>query len=246
MHRSARHLHSIVFALAVTIGIMIPQHQAYAGLIGTNVNVDLLSPLDSVNVSDTVTVATPAIEIQAGDSTNIGSSGLMFTSLDSSNNPVSEYINLFDTGVTIQIAGAASDGSGMTGWSTGAEYVFSALDSSITGIDSIILSSNITNFSNVAQPSGCTADICFDSVTQSLSVFLDQITIGPDAAGDSPAPMGLVTVNFSTQAITPPPPSVPEPGTLLLFGIGMAGLGWFRQRQFGCSQRFLGLRVRAA
>lgn len=244
MHRSARHLHLIVFALAVTFGIIIPQHQAQAGLLGTNVDATLYSPSDGINVSDTVTVATPAIEIQAGDGTNIG--GYMFTSLDSSNNPVSEYINFFDTSVTIQIAGAASDGSGMTGYSTGAEYVFSALDSSITGIDSINLSSNISNFSAVAQASGCTADICFDSATQSLSVFLDQITIGPDAAGDLPAPMGLVTVNFSTQAITPPPPSVPEPGTLVLFGIGMAGLGWFRQRQFGCSQRFLELRVRAA
>ena len=229
MHRSTRHLHSIVLALAAVVVIFIPLHQAIAGLIGTNVDVTLNSPMDSINISDTVAVTTPAIEIQAGDTTNIGSSGIMYTDTSSSGS-VSEYINFFDTSVTLRIAGADPSGSGITGYSTGAEYVFSGLDSSITGIDSINLSSNISNFSDVAQAPGCTEGICFSN--QSLTVFLDQITMAPD--GSLPAPMGLVTINFSTQGITPPPPPpnpAPEPATLLLFGLGMAGLGWVRQRR---------------
>ena len=231
MTRFMLRLPSILVAIVTAMGFLVPTHQAQAGLIGTNVNAELLSTLDGINAGDaedTVTVANPPIEIQAGDGTNIGA--WMYTSTDASNNAVPEYIDFFDTGVTLRIAGADPSGSGMTGYSSGAEYVFSGLDPSILGIDSISLSSNISNFPNVAQAPGCTAGICFDSST--LTVFLDQMIIGPD--GNLPAPMGLVTINFTTQGITPPPPPpnpAPEPMTLLLFGIGLAGLGLVRQRR---------------
>jgi len=231
MTRFTLRLPSILVAIVTAMGFFIPLHQAQAGLIGTNVNAELLSPLDGTNAgnaADTVTVATPQIEIETGDGTNIGNNW-MYPGTDASGAFAPEYIDFFDTGVTLRIAGAAADFSGMTGYSAGAKYVFSGLDPSILGIDSISLSPNISNFSNVAQAPGCTAGICFSA--HSLTVFLDEITIGSD--GNFIPPMGLVTINLSTQGITPPPPPnpAPEPMTLLLFGIGLTGLGLVRQRR---------------
>jgi hypothetical protein len=36
---------------------------------------------------------------------------------------------------------------------------------------------------------------------------------------------------------TPPTPSVPEPGTMLLFGTGLAGMAWYRRRKGARSQK---------
>jgi PEP-CTERM motif len=226
-----RIINIFILVLSAMTGVLLPTECAQATLLGTSITANLNSPLDSVDLTDVVTVGS-GIEIQAGDGSNIGT--VMFTSTNSSNVDVPEYIDFFDTGVTLRIAGASSSGDGTTGYSMGGEYIFT-LPSIISGITSIDLSSNISNFSNTAQPAGCTAGICLDSTNDTLSVFLDKMVIGPDAAGDLPAPMGLITINLASQVTPPPPPpppvNVPEPSTLLLLAAGWLGFASARRWQ---------------
>jgi len=225
MNASARARH-FLFAGALLVGAI---GSASATLIGTSVTANLLSPLDGVNLTDTVSVGA-GIEIQAGDGTNIG--GIMFTSNSPGNTNVPEFIDFSATSVILRIAGADNVNAGKTGFAAGARYVFDfQAAANITGINSSIgLSSNISNFSNTAQSAGCTAGVCFDPVADSLTVFLDAITMGPD--GNLPAPMGNITINLLTEDNTTPPPggNAPEPGSLALLGLGLGILALRRRR----------------
>jgi hypothetical protein len=195
---------------------------ASAGLIGSSVTASLVSPGDGIDAVDSGVLIGNGIEIEPGNAaSNIAP--FLFTSTAPDGSSVSEYIDFFDTGVTLRIAGADPSGSGATGYAAGAHYVFSGLDflgGGISGIGSVVLSFNISNFPSTPEPTGCTEGVCFDTGSSSITVFLDQVIIGPD--GNLPAPMGLVTINLET--FTSPPNGAPEPGSVLLVAIGFLGL----------------------
>jgi PEP-CTERM motif-containing protein len=217
-----------VIMLSWVFGLASHAH-AIPTLLGTNVTANLSSPGDGINATDTAVPIGAGIEIQPGTpGSNIAP--FLFTSVGPLGN-VPEYIDFFATGVILRIAGANPDNSGTTGYATGAKYVFSLFGplpagSTVQGITSIGLSSNISNFSSTPQAAGCSAGACFDSVADTLTVYLDQMIMGPD--GNLPAPMGLVTINLDL--VTPTP--VPEPGTLtmmMLVGLVVAGaMAWRR------------------
>ncbi|MBL8373783.1 PEP-CTERM sorting domain-containing protein, partial [Accumulibacter sp.] len=47
---------------------------------------------------------------------------------------------------------------------------------------------------------------------------------------------GGFTMNALEQRIDPPPPQIPQPGTLLLISIGLVGLGCLRRRSSATSE----------
>lgn len=159
---------------------------------------------------DNVTVGAGQ-EIAIGNGTNIG--GGATTPL-----LPGEFINLNGTSIVISLANG-DPGSTKTGYSAGSNYTFSNLlwgpSATLTGIT--ISLSNISNL--------LVGDLSFAGNSVTLPIDLLGI-IGPSGGGQ----LGQVTINLITLQ-NPPPPGVPEPVTLALFGIGLAALRMARGSQ---------------
>ncbi len=196
---------------------------AYASLIGDSVTAELSSPNgvlgDStpVDLIDTVTVADPGVEISAGDGTNIGSFMLPGPPPESIDFGTSSIV------VTIDAGNVLADGTLVTGYAPGAEYIFSGLDfagSTITGIN-VATSGFFANLSTLnAQPW-----ITLDNPNQ-VTLRLDLIEFTQPPGGGQSNAYGVATINL----LTTPNGVVPEPGSMALIGLALLTL-WANRRR---------------
>lgn len=185
---------------------------AHATLIGDLVTATLTSPNGllsdptPINLSDTVTALSPAIEIAAGNGTNIG--GFMLTGVG-----VQESIDFQSFSIVLRLLAGDPAFPIATGYAPGAKYVFSGLNLSggetITGV-----SLTAVSIANLNQ-----SWATLDNPNQ-ISFALDQIQFLVPTSGTT---FGDVTISFAHSVVNNPP-SVPEPGSLLLAGVALLGL----------------------
>lgn len=195
-----------------------------AGLMGTTVSAQLLSPTDGVDVTNSLITVTGGVEVSAGDGSLIGDSGFMGTgSFNGSDLP--EQVDFDEFTIALRIlAGAGGDGLPLTtGFSNGAQWVFSDLD--IAGFNivgaAITANSGFINFSS--------SWLDFDDTTDIVSLAIDTMQFIAGSGGNSA--FGELTITLSTRAISEPPgPSVPEPGSVALAGVALLSL-WFTRRR---------------
>jgi hypothetical protein len=227
-----------VIGLAAIGGLFIADH-AHANLIGSQITLQLISPIDGVNTTDTVTVGA-VTEFLPANGTQAGA--YLQTSVGPGPTDVPEFVDITSTGVNFRIGGFDGGTSSpyATGWGAGAKYVLTGFDFQTpgfytSGIQSMTLSSNISNFSAaINQVAGCSSGVCFDSVNDSLTLFVDALLIA-NAGGNTP-PLGTINIVLATAPdnIT----TVPEPATPTILGLGLVALGLLRRRR-NVSEKFV-------
>lgn len=176
MNRSAAlALASVVFCLATA-------PEAHATVLGSSVPIDLLSPGNSLALSDTVVVGAGP-EILPADGSNIGSVLLS-----------TYFIDLDTDQIVVRLEEGAP--GGLTGFAAGAQLVFSDLYAG-TGLGISGVSVMLDNVTNLALGDG----IGFNARTVFLAI--DDLVIGEIPGID----FGTVTLDFTTAV--PAPPALP-------------------------------------
>jgi len=208
--------------LSVLVGFTTPSQ---ATLIGQNVTVEFSG--DNTNFggatfSDVVMVGAGA-ELTYFDGSDIGDNVF----LDN------ELIDIGDASIFLRIEGGGPDhataaGFTTTGLDATAQYSFTNLvwggtPGTIIGV-SVVCSNMVAD--------DCTSGMAGSEVSfTGNSVTLNVGTLGvAQNAMFGGAYVGSITLNLDVTHDTTPPPQIPEPSSILLFGTG-AGLAWLAQRR---------------
>jgi hypothetical protein len=207
----------ILAGVLVAMGVL-ESGAAHANLIGDTVDITLASPVDSINLTDSnVTVVDPGKEIQTGDNSVIGGDG----SAGSSPMLSEEFLDIQADRIILQLEAGGVDGNEnlLTGYAPGAYWQIAGLDfagGTITGFDLFL--TGISNFT-------AANDIIF-SGGNTFKIFISNLFIANSNTGIDVGQIELRLLTNGTQ-----PPSVPEPGTLALLGLGLATFAGVRRRR---------------
>lgn len=191
---------------------------AQATLVGDSVTATLSSPngivVDSTPISETNSsvLVGAGNEITPGDGSPIGSWLLP-----------SEFIDFQASAIALSLAcGDDSTGRCMTGYGSGAQYIFGGLDDSLGTITGFSLAhSGFSNF-NASWVS------LIDAHTISLALDTMEFT---DLGQGSSENFGLLTINLTISRDQPPPDNnVPEPSSVALIALASLALAGTRRR----------------
>jgi hypothetical protein len=200
---------SLLAALAFSMAMAAPA--AAVPILIDNINNTVTFELldDGVGIgdlSDTVVIDDPGDGIEFGDGSDIGDQAMID----------GEFIRVFESSISFNLFGGGADvapGFLSTGYGASARYVLSDLvDPGVAQIVAVAIV--LSDVINVAL--GSEVFFTADTVTLMLG------TLGIAEGGN----LGLVTLNLTLADIDDPgpPAPVPEPGTLLLLGSGIAAV----------------------
>jgi hypothetical protein len=209
-----RHHHARILAIfAVAVSLLALSGSASAGLLGLDVLANFTSPAWGDDFSDTVEVATPDIEFEEFDGTEIGDNILL--------DP--DYIDLDDTFIELQITGGGDPHSEPGYLDPGfededAQYLFTVTDWGIPGAQITGVTVGLTDVFGVAVGS----EVFFDANSVTLIVG----TLGIDEDVEA----GIVRLDL-TIVDNDPGFVIPEPASMALLGLGIAALRVARRRR---------------
>jgi hypothetical protein len=212
---------SLLAAVAFTVS-MAASAEASPMLVGDTITF-VLNHTGFGDFTDIKTISAEGDGINEGDGSNIGGDGA-----GPNTNPMApgEFIHVFNTSIQFSLYAGGVDVPGFpgyktTGFGSGAVYILLGLfDPGVAEITGVTI--GLSDVVNV----GLGSEVFFDP--HSVALFVDDlgVLVTPDN-------LGLVTLNLTVRDLSQTTP-VPEPGTLVLLGSGVAA-AWIRRRRLSRS-----------